>query len=468
MGLQYDGYPTFSPGGPRCQYRPNGQCTAYCLEMSDRTDRIQKTGNFSDGILPAERNTEERETTALKITSESSEKNHGSQDGTDPLRSKMGPMLLLTTIFFLNFMARIILSPLIPTIEKELKTTHSQAGSLFLFMSVGYVIALLSAGLVSGRLFHRKTIVLSATAVGITLAAISLGRNLTHMRLGFFLLGATAGIYLPSGIATLTSMIRAGDWGKALAIHELAPNLAFVTAPMVSEALLLWFSWRTILAIVGAASACVGLAFAFWGRGGEFPGEALSVRHCKRLLRKPTFWIMAMLFSSAICGSLGVFSMLPLFLVSEAAMDRTRANTLVALSRISGLGMGFAAGWITDRVGANRIIKMVLLLTGILTVLLGTVSGTWLVILVFLQAMLAVCFFPPGFTALSITGSAGERNVAVSLTIPIAFLIGGGVVPAGIGMMGDAGSFGMGMVLSGGFILIGYMVSRYLTLPDGR
>jgi len=404
----------------------------------------------------------------LKTTPANNQEDNGSQDGTDPLRSKIGPMLLLTTIFFFNFMGRIVLSPLMPTIEKELKTTHGEAGSLFLFVSVGYVVALLCAGLVSSRLFHRKTIVLSATAVGMTLVAISFARDLTQMRLGFFLLGMAAGLYLPSGIATLTSMIRAGDWGKGLAIHELAPNLAFVAAPMVSETLLLWFSWRSILAIIGGASACAGLAFAFFGRGGEFQGKALGVRPCRQLLGKPAFWIMALLFSSAICGSLGVFSMLPLFLVAEAGMDRNWANTLVALSRISGLGMGFVAGWMTDRVGPKRVITAVLLLTGILTVLLGTVSGSWLVVLVFLQPMLAVCFFPPGFAALSAIGSAEGRNVAVSLTVPLGFLIGGGVVPAGIGIMGDAGSFGLGMALSGGFILTGFLVSRYLKLPDRK
>jgi NNP family nitrate/nitrite transporter-like MFS transporter len=420
-------------------------------------------------IHPAVRkNIRKRDTTALQTTSSGNHGNTGSTEGTAPLRSQMRPIALLTTIFFLNFTARIVLSPLMPTIEKELKISHGEAGSLFLFVSVGYVVALLCAGMVSCRLFHRKTIVLSATAVGMTLVAISFSRDLTEMRLGFLLLGMAAGLYLPSGIATLTSLIRAADWGKGLALHEIAPNLGFVAAPIISETLLSWFSWREILVFIGGVSVCAGLAFAFLGRGGEFPGETLGVRSCRQLLGQPAFWMMALLFSAAICGSLGVFAMLPLFLVAEGGMDRNGANTLVALSRISGLGMGFAAGWMSDRVGPKRIMKGVLLLTGIMTVLLGTVSGQWLVIMVFLQPMLAVCFFPPGFAALSSIGSAGGRNVAVSLTVPLAFLIGGGVVPAGIGIMGDAGAFGLGMALSGGFILTGFLVSRYLKLPGRK
>jgi NNP family nitrate/nitrite transporter-like MFS transporter len=440
--------------------RPESDTVCVCLK-----------GKHNLGLVPGcldQKAYEGKDKAALKTDRAGNGENGGMQKGTDSIRSQLGPIVLLTTVFFLNFLSRIVLSPLMTTIEMELKMTHGEAGSLFLFLSVGYVASLLCAGLVSRRLLHRKTIVLSALAVGLMLVAVSFSRDLTQMRLGFLLLGVAAGLYLPSGIATVTAMTRVGDWGKALAIHELAPNLAFVAAPVVSETLLLWFSWRAILVILGGASALAGVAFVFLGRGGEFPGQALGIRSFRQLAGTPAFWIMALLFSSAICGSLGVFSMLPLFLVAQAEMPRNGANTLVALSRISGLGMGFVAGWMTDRVGPKRVMRWILLLAGITTVLLGTVSGPWIVVVVFLQPMLAVCFFPAGFAALSAIGSAQSRNVAVSLTVPLAFLIGGGVVPASIGIMGDSGFFGLGIALSGGFILTGFVLSGFLKLPDRR
>ena len=60
-------------------------------------------------------------------------------------RSHIGPILFLAGIFFLNFLGRIILAPLLPTIEKDLGLGHSEAGSLFLLISLGYFIALLPA-----------------------------------------------------------------------------------------------------------------------------------------------------------------------------------------------------------------------------------------------------------------------------------------------------------------------------------
>jgi len=375
------------------------------------------------------------------------------------------PILLLASIFLLNFLGRVILAPLLPTIERDLGVGHAEAGSLFLFISVGYFISLLASGFVASRLMHYRTIILSASAIGLALVAISLSDSQPGVLVGLVLVGLSAGLYLPSGISTLTSLVGPNQWGKALAVHELAPNLGFVLAPLISEALLKWFSWRGILAVMGVASIAAGVAFARFGKGGRFPGAAPSIASLQDILAKPAFWIMTILFSLGITGSLGIYAMLPLYLVAERGLDQYSANVLVAVSRISGLAMAFLAGWATDRFGAKKIMAAVFLLTGSMTVLLGLTKGYWLVIIVFLQPMLAVCFFPAGFAALSCIGPASSRNVAVSLAIPLAFLIGAGTIPAGIGIMGDFAHFAMGFGLAGGLILVGFVLTITLKLP---
>jgi hypothetical protein len=53
----------------------------------------------------------------------------------------------------------------------------------------------------------------------------------------------------------------------------------------------------------------------------------------------------------------------------------------------------------------------------------------------------------------------------VSLAIPLAFLIGAGGIPTGIGMMGDLAHFSLGFGLVGGLILVGFILSLTLNLP---
>ena len=380
----------------------------------------------------------------------------------DRFRTHLVPLLILASIFFLNFTARIILAPLMPKIETDLGLTHAEAGSLFLLISIGYFIALLSSGFVSSRLTHKQTIILSSTALGLASLVTAFSSGLWGIRFSLLTLGMAAGLYLPSGLATLTASIKSRYWGKAIAIHELAPNLGFVSAPLLSEAVLAWYSWRVVFGFLGLAALMFAGVFARFGRGGGFHGQAPSFSSFGVLLSKPVLWIMVVLFSLGISSTLGIYTMLPLYLVTAHGFERNWANTLVALSRIAGIFMTLVGGWATDRFQAKRILWMVFLLTGLLTVFIGLASTPWVAFAVFLQPMLAVCFFPAGLAALSSVSSEKDRSTFISLTVPVAFLVGGGAIPTLIGFVGDISSFALGISLVGGFILTGTIFSGYL------
>lgn len=378
-------------------------------------------------------------------------------------RAHLGPLLFFTGIFFLNFCGRIIFSPLMPTVEKDLGLVHAQAGGLFFLISCGYFGGLLGSGFLSSRLFHRTCIALSAATTGVVLLFVSVSGTLWEIRLALVFLGMAAGIYLPSGMATLTHLIEPRHWGKAIAVHEMAPNWGFVAAPLIAELFLGWTSWRTVPAFLGACSLLMGLGFWKRGRGGEFKGDRPNFSSVRILAGTRAFWIMILLFGLGISSTMGIFTMLPLYLVTEHGIDRGLANTLVGLSRIPGVGMAFFAGWVSDRLGPARTMAGALLLTGAATVLLGLGPGSWILVLVFVQPVLGSCFFPPGFAAISSVAPARARGMAVSMTVPAAFLIGGGVIPTGIGLMADLGSFSLGLGLLG--LVIGGLGLLSLSLP---
>ena len=376
----------------------------------------------------------------------------------------MSPLLFLAFIFLVNFTGRVVFAPLMPTLERDVAITHSQAGGLFFLIILGYFISVLSSGFVSSRLTHRKTIILSATSLGLVFLFVSLCTRLWSTAIALLFVGLASGLYLPSAIAILTSVIHSKHWGKALAIHELAPTLGFILAPLLSEVFLRFFSWRGVFTFLGALSVILGAVFARFGRGGEFRGEPPGFRSFKALLKQPSFLIMIALFGLGLVGNYGIFTMLPLYLVTDRGLEQNWANTLIALSRISGIGMTFLAGWVTDRLGPRKTLIGAFLLTGSVTVLLGLFPYPWIIIPIFLQPMLAVCFFPAGFAALSFIGSAKVRSVAVSLAVPLGFLFGGGAVPFGISLMGEIGFFGLGVSLAGGLILFGTFLAWHLKL----
>ena len=377
-------------------------------------------------------------------------------------RSQMPPLLFLVGIFFLNFVSRVILAPLLPTVEKDLKIGHEEAGSFFFIISFGYCIMLLGSSFVFSRLNHRGTLILSTVTLGGALLFIGLRHDLWSVRLGFFILGMAAGLYLPSGIATLTELVDPKDWGKAISIHELAPNLGFVAAPLIVEMFLGWFSWWGIYTLLGISSVLAGILFSIFGRGGKFRGESLNVSNLRIILKESSFWVMMPLFSLGVGGTLGMFAMFPLFLVSERGMDQVWANTLVGLSRIFPAGTAILSGWVTDRMGPKRALKAIFLANGVAVILLGLVSGSWMVVLVFLQPMLASSFFPPGFAALSQIGGSQFKSITISLMVPVSFLIGGGAIPAMIGLIGQTRSFSTGFIILGTMLLGGALLAGHL------
>lgn len=365
------------------------------------------------------------------------------------------PILCLTSIFYLNFVARIILSPMMTAVEGDFGISHARAGSLFLLITMGYFISLIGSGYINSKVTHRVTIISSAVCVGSVLIGVSFARTAFGLGTGMFLVGIGAGAYLPSGIASITRLVEARQWGKALAIHEIAPNLAFLTAPFVAEVLFLWFSWRGIVATVGIVAILVGIVYALWGRGGDFSGETPNYRSVMVLFRNPSFLIMIFLMSLGIAGSIGLFTMLPLYLVDQSGFTRTHANTMIGLSRITPLVLVFIGGWIADRFGALHTIKWVFLITGTITIFFGVVPSGMISVVVFLQPVMAIWFFPAGFALLSSIVPAESRSLAVSFATPIAFIIGCGLVPTGIGTMADAGLFPLAMSLVGVLILSG-------------
>jgi NNP family nitrate/nitrite transporter-like MFS transporter len=302
--------------------------------------------------------------------------------------------------------------------------------------------------------------------IGLALFILSLASSLWAIYAILFILGMAAGFHIPSAIATITAMVNRQDWGKALAVHQTAPPLSLVVGPLLAILLLSWFSWQTIMAILGGISIAVGLAFLRFGRCGDFPGHAPRPADVKVVISKRSFWIMVVLFALAMGGSVGIYTMLPLFLVNERGFDRDLANTLLGLSRVSGLFMAFIAGWFTDRLGEKTFIFIIMLTAGVSTIMLGALSGMWLLVIIFVQPAILGCYFTAGFAALARIVQPNFRNIAAAFTMPTAFLFGGGLLPTVIGYMGEVYSFGLGIVMIGCLTVVVSWLVLFLDLIE--
>lgn len=369
-------------------------------------------------------------------------------------RFPVGPLFLLTGIFYISFLARVIFSPIMPEVEQDLGVSHGGAGSLFLLVSLGYAISTLTSSIISSRITHNRIILLSSITAGLALLFISVNSELRGIQLGMIAVGLATGLYLPSAIATITDITRSEQWGRGIGVHELATALAFFSAPLIAEIFLARLGWRLGLAVIGVLSIVVGTMYFFY-KGGRFVGESPTSGSLRLLLSRPTLWIMILIFILGIGGNFGVYSIMPLYLVAEQGMERESANTIVSLSRPIGILVVFFAGWASDRFGHWKTLSSVLIGSGLLIILIGVLRGAWLLPMILIQPLFAVAFFPAALAALSGMSSRRDRSLIISITTATAILVGTGVIPTGLGLLGDLGKFSVGISLLGSCILIG-------------
>ena len=382
-----------------------------------------------------------------------------------PFRAVVGTVIVVTLLFFFTFVSRFIFSPLMPAIGEDIPVTSGQVGALFLIGALGMLAGSSLAGLVSARLNHRGAMLLSVFGMVAILVGASFVGSLWGLRVVFVALGLLAGLQMPSSVATITAAVRPDDWGRALSVQQMAPPLSLLVGPLLAAGLLTVFTWNTTLLWVAGGGAVLGLIFlvAFGGIG-AFPGDRPSPAAVKPVVSTRSFWVMILLFALGMGAQVGVYTMLPLYLTQERDMTSAQANTILGLANIAPLAVVFLSGWITTKIGLRATMTLFLSLTGLMTILVGVLSGPAMVVSIFLMAALAVGFFTPGFASLSRIVQPNLRSLAAGFAPPIAFLLGGGLLPLALGYFGEAASFSLGIAIAGVTILIGSFATLLLRL----
>ena len=381
-------------------------------------------------------------------------------------RAKLGMLLFMTTLFFIGYMSRVILGPMLPTVESDLGINHLRSGSLLFGFFLGMSAGALGSGLLNSRIGHRNSIIVSYLLPGLGLTAASMTGSLLQLGVALFFVGIGGGLYIPSSMVTITSLVSQKNWGKAISIHEMAPNLAFVLTPIITEILLRFITWRSVLLFLGLATITAGAIYALIGPGGKIKGERPRLAALVRVARLPSLWLLILQFALALGGSIAVYNMMSLYLVNEHHWTRESTNTILAVSRITGLFITFASGYVSDRLGPRLAIRMVLLLTGAFTILIGLVSGWVLIAVIILQGATVASYFPTGFAALARVSAPEERTLALSLNTPVATVLGAGLFSAVIGYMGDNSTFAAGFTTTGILILLGSFTVHWLRFHD--
>jgi NNP family nitrate/nitrite transporter-like MFS transporter len=361
-------------------------------------------------------------------------------------------LLLFWSLWFLNFSTRTVLSPLLPIFEQELHITHALAGSIFLFLAVGYTSSLLISNWITPRIGFKKSIAIGfVVLIGALLCLVFTG---TYWGLGVvaFLLGFGAGLYLPCALPLLTSTIHPDKWGKAIAFHETAASFSILAIPLLAAAALRFLHWKWLVVVL--SGLCLAATVVFLIRSPDPRPKQEEKSPFSRVFRRRDFWIMATLWSFSAAGGLGLYNLIPLFLVNEKGIPLDLANSIFGLSRIGGLVVTFLAGFLIDRIGVKRVLLLSLLASGFsITGMALAETFTLLVIMLVLQATFMPVFFPAALVTISKMTTFSDRSAFAGATAAVGVIFGTGIAPTLLGMVADVWSFQAGMLVMGLLIM---------------
>ena len=357
-------------------------------------------------------------------------------------------LLLFWSLWFLNFSTRTVLSPLLPIFENELHISHALAGSIFLFMAVGYTSSLLVSSWITPRIGFKKSI--ATGFIVLTGALFLLVFTGTYWGLGAvaFFLGFGGGLYIPCALPLLTSTIHPDKWGKAIAFHETAASCSLLVIPLLAAVALRFLHWTWLVVVL--SGLCLTMTIVFLVRSPDPRPKEEEKSPFSRVLRRRDFWIMASLWSFAAASGLGLYNLIPLFLVNEKAIPLDLANSIFGLSRIGGLVVTFLSGFLIDRIGVKGVLLLSLMASGFsVTGMALADSFPLLVAMLVFQATFMPVFFPAALVAVSKLTNLGDRSAFVGATVAVGVVFGTGIAPTLLGTVADVWSFQVGMVVQG-------------------
>ena len=361
-------------------------------------------------------------------------------------------ILFLFILWFLNFAGRSIFSPILPLIEDEYLISHAKATSILVFMSVGYGISVFFSGFFSGVFGYKKTIILSLVVSAASFFLIFFFKIFSVLYIFCFIIGVATGVYLPAAIPLITNYYEEKHWSKAIAIHDTAASIGLFIVPIIAVFLIQFLEWRGIFSVLGIVFILAALPVYLFID--ELKVKKISLTGFNSFIKRKPLWVLSIIWVFAASCSAGVYFIIPLYLTKELHMDINYANMIFGISRVGGFAFALSAGLLATRFNLRKLMALVLILSGIFTVLVSFANIKLMGIALFFQASIIYGYFPLGLIAVSKLFDINVRSIATGFVLGFGMIIGWGVTPYLLGLSGDHLSFRFGIMILGILVIL--------------
>ncbi|MCS6989272.1 MAG: MFS transporter [Chloroherpetonaceae bacterium] len=374
----------------------------------------------------------------------------------EPARTRVGgyawyALGLLTFVYLLNFLDRMLIYILFTPIKKEMSFSDVE---LALLSSTSFVIFYTLLGIPFGRLadkIERKKMI----ALG--LAAWSVFSGMTGFATDFWtifacrvMVGVGEATLGPAALSLLSDFfpkrIRATAQGIYSSAIAVGSGLAFLLGGWIADAM----GWRYAFYLLGFPGALVAI-FVFLlkepTRGeSETKSEAKSEASLKELFKTKTLWLHHLGYAIFNVGSASIGAWLTVYFARVHKLSLSEIGLWFGVAMMTGgvagmiLGGRFADKFRKKQIGGRMLVASVSALASAAIwamMLLGDDAKTLLALNVAMQAF-ALSWLGPSFADLNDIVEPKQRGLAVGVYFFIVNVAGYGIAPLVIGRLNDA------------------------------
>jgi FSR family fosmidomycin resistance protein-like MFS transporter len=250
--------------------------------------------------------------------------------------------------------------PLLPLLVPRLGLNYTMVGALVAVGSMSSSFAQPAFGVLSDRLSRPWFVMLGPLVAALFLSSIGAATSYAWLVALLVLGGFGVAAFHPqtASLAGQTSAER----GKAMSFWVTGGTLGWALGPMFATVTVSIFGLdRTWLAAIPGLVLCAVL-FAWFRRVPPLP-HAHRVRtrlsDLRPIARPLTLLYLAVVMRSAVSAGFATF--LPLW-VHEQGWSVAVGATVTTIYLTAGALGGFAGGWLADRIGARRVVRLSFLL----------------------------------------------------------------------------------------------------------
>ncbi len=331
----------------------------------------------------------------------------------EPTRVRYGVLGYLCSLSFVLYIDRVCIGQAADAIEKDLHLSHTQMGFVFGAFTVAYGLFEVPTGRLGDR--HGSRGVLTRIVLwwslftaltgcvwdftldsGYALFFPGWGYALPLVLNGFvvmlvvrFLFGAGEAGALPNAARVIARWFPPGGQGPAQGLINTAQLVGGAVAPVLAAYLIGFCGWRLAFVAFGSLGVIWAAAFYAWfrddpaahpavneaerrliarGRPEGLPGPHPPVPW-RRVLARPTVWLMGGAISCSAFVSYMYFFWFPSYLKNGRGLGETRSSWLSALvlagGAVGSVVGGYLSDWLVRRTGEYRWTRRLTGFTGL-------------------------------------------------------------------------------------------------------